>query len=227
MYVSKTELLSFNVFYIETYIFHTWLTFSPFTSPWFLRKVIWRQDFVYYLLSVSHPHNQMERWIVMARFSAGNQATWLWPLSSLTFMWNEWLEELFLRSTLGRESPGLASELWIISSPLTNEGTLWWSVSFTEYHCPALCEATGSNFRFNWLLWGHILVWKPSWRWGFCKPVIHDGFVKWLQTVRMWPLLTTTCIPVGSPSTERRRGSRSQFSCPLETHPSAHCLLPE
>lgn len=180
--------------------------------PGFSERLFERQDFLYSYSPTfpptPQPDGKMVRW---QRFSAGNQATWLWPLSSLTFMWNEWLEGSYFWYQLWEgESLGLASELWIISSPLTNEGTLWWSVSFTEYHCPALCEGTGSNSLQLAVVGAHPCLETEVEDEGFCKPVVHDRFVKGLQTIRMWPLLPTTCIPTrGAPAQREGEGQES------------------
>lgn len=126
-------------------------------------------------------------------------------------MWNERLEGSYFWDQLWEgESPGLAWELWIISTALTNEGTLWWSISFTEYHCPALCVGTGNNSLQPAVVGAHPCLEPEVEDEGFCKLVVHDGFVKWLQTVRMWPLLPTTCIPMrGAPAQREGEGQEA------------------
>lgn len=111
MYVSKTELLSFNVFYIETYIFHMVNIFPLHLIPGFSERLFERQDFVYYYSPVSPASPPpTTRWKdgVMAKVLS-------WKSSNLaltfefTHFYVKWMtgRKLFLRSALGRGEPRL------------------------------------------------------------------------------------------------------------------------
>lgn len=145
-----------------------------------------------------------------------------------TFMWNEWLEGSYFwdqlwkgRAQAWHQSCGSSAHRWPMKGFLCDDQLA--SLSTTVLLCVKPLEVT----RFNWLLWRHILVWKPVEDEGSCALSSMMGFVKWLQTGKDVTLLPTTCIPMRGAPAQRRRGSGSQFSCPLGDSPSAHCLLPE